>query len=85
MRVPLIAGAAWLALAAPALACEGTTAYPETAETLKQSTLTAERKAELEKALAEGWALHDKAHESNDGAMMGQSMQMLRELQTQMK
>ncbi len=85
MIVPLIAAAAFLTLTGPALACGGTTEYPETAETLRQSTLTAERKAELEKALTEGRALHDKAHETDDGAMMGQSMQMLRELQARMK
>jgi len=82
MKALLIAATA-VALAGPALACGGTAEYPQTAATLAQSSLTPERKAELEKTLKDGWALHSESHEQGDGAKMGQSMQTLRELQAQ--
>jgi hypothetical protein len=82
MKVLLIAATA-VALAGPALACGGTAEYPQTAETLAQSSLTPERRAELEKTLQEGWTMHNESHEQGDGAKMGQSMQMLRQLQAQ--
>jgi hypothetical protein len=72
-----------LLFAGPAFACVGTAEYPQTAETLAQSSLTPERKAELEKSLKEGWALHSESHEQGDGAKMGRSIQILRELQAQ--
>lgn len=70
-----------LLLAGPAVACEGTAEYPQTAEALAQSSLSPERKAELEKALEEGWALHRESHEQGDGAKMGRSILILRRLQ----
>jgi hypothetical protein len=82
MRTILIAAVA-VALAGPALACSGTAEYPQTAEALAQSTLTPERKAELEKALKDGSAMHSESHEQGDFAKMGQSMQILRRLQAQ--
>jgi hypothetical protein len=82
MKTLLIAATA-VALAGPALACVGTAEYPQTAETLAQSSLTPERKAELEKTLQEGWSLHSQSHEQGDGAKMGQSIQILRQLQAQ--
>lgn len=85
MKLILTTAVAVLALVGPALACDGTTEYPETAEALKQSTLTAERKAELEKALKEGWAMHSESHKTGDGVKMGESMRILRELQSQMQ
>jgi hypothetical protein len=85
MKVILMTAAAVVVFAGPALACIGTTEYPETAEALQQSTLTPERKAEIEKALQEGWAMHSQSHETGDGAKMGESMQILRSLQSQIK
>jgi hypothetical protein len=82
MKTLLIAAVA-VALAGPALACSGTAEYPQTAQTLAQSSLTPERKAELDKALKEGWTMHSESHEQGDYAKMGQSMQILRELQAQ--
>jgi hypothetical protein len=72
-----------LLLAGPALACGGTAGYPQTAEALAQSNLTPERKAELEKTLEKGWALHSQSHEEDGGAKMGQSILILRQLQAQ--
>lgn len=83
MKALLTVAAVVLALAGPALACDGTTEYPQTAEQLKQTPLTAERKAELAQALNQGWTLHSDAHKAGDGAKMGESMQMLRALQAQ--
>jgi hypothetical protein len=85
MKFILMTAVAVVVLAEPALACSGTTEYPETAEALQQSTLTPERKAEIEKALQEGWAMHSQSHETGDGAMMGQSIEILRGLQSQIK
>ncbi|MDH3473287.1 MAG: hypothetical protein OEM59_06315 [Rhodospirillales bacterium] len=85
MKVLLLAAVAVVALAGPAFACIGTTEYPETAEALQQSTLTPERKAEIEKALQEGWAMHSQSHETSDGAMMGESIEILRGLQSEIK
>ena len=70
-----------LLLAGPALACMGTAEYPRTAEALAQSNLSPERKVELEKALREGWAMHGESHEQGDGAKMGESILILRQLQ----
>jgi hypothetical protein len=72
-----------LLLAGPALACGGTAEYPQTAEALAQSNLSPERKAELKKTLQEGWTMHSQSHEQGDGAKMGESILILRQLQAQ--
>ena len=72
-----------LLFAGPALACGGTAEYPQTAEALAQSNLSPERKAELEKSLEDGWALHSESHAEGDSAKMGESILILRRLQAQ--
>ncbi len=82
MKTLLIAAAAVM-IAGPALACIGTAEYPQTAEALAQSSLTPERKAELEKTLRDGWTMHSQSHEQGDGAKMGRSVRILRQLQAE--
>ena len=43
MRTLLIASAFIVVIAGPALACRGTTEYPDTAKKIEQSTLSPER------------------------------------------
>ncbi len=85
MKALLTVAVAVVALTGPALACGGTTEYPQTAERLKQTPLTAERKAQLEQALNQGWTLHSDAHNASDGAKMAESMRQLRALQAEIE
>lgn len=82
----LLLAAAALALASgPAFACVGTEEYPETAERLERSTIDPSTKAQLAERLAEGREMHDSAHAEGDGARMGESIRILRELQRDMR
>ena len=77
MRTLLIASAFIVVIAGPALACRGTTEYPDTAKKIEQSTLSPERREELLRQLHRGDAMHKEAHRSGDMGLMGESIRIL--------
>ncbi len=77
MRTLLLAGACIVAISAPALACRGTTEYPQALEQLNQSTIPAERMNELRDQLSRGQAMHEQGHRQGDGGKMGRSLRVL--------
>ena len=77
MRTVILAGAIVAVLTTPAFACRGTAEYPEAANEIAQSTLTPERKKELQDQLGIGNALHEKAHRDGDMMKMGESIRIL--------
>ena len=77
MRTLLLAGACIAAISGPALACRGTTEYPQALEQLRQSTIPAERMNELRDQLSRGQAMHEEGHRQGDMGKMGQSLRIL--------
>jgi len=80
MRTLLLAGAFVIVIAGPALACRGTTEFPQALEQLEQSTISPERKTELREQLGQGQAMHDDGHSQGDMSQMGGSLQILDEV-----
>lgn len=66
--------------ASSAFACRGTDEYPEISAKLAASSLPADKKAELTRQLEDGRAMHDKAHQQNDKALMKDSLKVLDEV-----
>lgn len=74
----LIGGALLAAVGASgALACRGTAEYPQVAQQLANASLPADQKMSLSRELAEGRALHDRAHQQNDTRSMQESLRIL--------
>ena len=74
MRILILACVLIALVATPALACRGTAEYPEVAADIAQSTLTPERKKELQDQLSVGDAIHKKAHREDDMMIMEESL-----------
>jgi hypothetical protein len=79
MRTLLLASTFIVVIAAPALACRGTTEFPQAFEQLEQSDISPERKKELGEQLSEGQSMHDDGHSQGDMGKMGGSLQILDE------
>ena len=77
MRTLILAGVLIALVATPALACRGTAEYPEAADDIAQSTLTPERKKELQDLLGVGNTMHREAHQDGDMMKMGKSIRIL--------
>ncbi len=80
MRTLLLAGALIVVIAAPALACRGTTEFPEAFDQLEQSNISPERKMELGEQLSQGQSMHEDGHSQGDMGKMGGSLQILDEI-----
>jgi hypothetical protein len=80
MRTLLLAGALTVVMAGSALACRGTTEYPQAFEQLEQSDISPERKSELREQLSEGQAMHEEGHSQSDMSKMGGSLEILDEI-----
>jgi len=80
MRTLLLAGAFMVVIASPALACRGTTEFPQAFEQLEQSNISPERKKELREQLSQGQSMHDDGHNQGDMSQMGGSLQLLDEV-----
>jgi hypothetical protein len=63
--------------ASEALACRGTAEYPQVAQQLASASLPADQKMSLSRELAEGRALHERAHQQNDTRSMQESLRIL--------
>ncbi len=80
MRTLLLSSAFIVVIAGPALACRGTTKFPQAFERLEQSDVPAERRMELGEQLGQGQAMHDDGHSQGDMSQMGGSLQILDEV-----
>ncbi|MCH8137441.1 MAG: hypothetical protein IH926_00555 [Proteobacteria bacterium] len=77
MKTILFASACLILVSGPALACRGTTEYPDTAKKIEQSTLSPERREELLRQLNRGDVMHKEAHRTGDMGLMGESIGIL--------
>jgi hypothetical protein len=80
MRTLLLAGAFIVVIGGPALACRGTTEFPQAFEQLEQSNISPERKMELGEQLSQGQSMHEEGHSQGDMGKMGGSLQILDEI-----
>ncbi len=80
MRTLLLAGACVIFVSGAALACRGTTEYPEVFQKLDSSTIALERKAEFGDQLSQGQAIHDEGHRLNEMAKMDEGIRILDEI-----
>ncbi len=77
MRYLLLTGVCVILISGTALACRGTTEYPQVTEQLQGSTLPSERLTDLLKQLNLGAVMHEDAHRQGDMGKMGESIRML--------
>ncbi len=77
MRLLLLTGVCVVLISGTALACRGTTEYPQVTEQLQGSTLPSERLADLLKQLNLGAVMHQDAHRQGDMGKMGESIRRL--------
>ncbi len=77
MRLLLLTGVCVVLISGTALACRGTTEYPQVTEQLQGSTLPSERLADLLKQLNLGAVMHEDAHRQGDMGKMGESIRVL--------
>ncbi len=68
MKTILFASACLILVSGPALACRGTTEYPDTAKKIEQSTLSPELREDLLRQLNRGDVMHKEAHRTRDMA-----------------
>ena len=80
MKTLLFATACIVVISGPALACRGTTEFPEVSTQLEQSNISPERLNELIRRLSEGQAMHEEGHSQGDGSKMGAALGILDEI-----
>ncbi len=80
MRTLLLVGAFIVVIAGPALACRGTTEFPQAFEQLEQSNVSEARKTELGEQLSQGQPMHEDGHSQSDMGKMSGSLQILDEI-----
>ncbi len=80
MRTLRLSGALIVVIAGPALACRGTTEFPQAFDQLEQSNVSPERKTELGEQLSQGQSMHEDGHSQGDMGKMGGSLQLLDEI-----
>lgn len=77
MRTVIIAIAGVVLVSGTALACRGTTEFPEASAQLEKLTVSAARMQELRAELDRGQGIHENGHKVGDETMMAQSLQIL--------
>ncbi len=85
MRYLVLTGVCLVLISSTALACRGTTEFPQVNEQLQSSTLSPERLDALLKQLTQGAAMHEKAHQQGDMSKMGQSIGILDGVKAQLQ
>ncbi len=80
MRTLLLASACVVLIAGPALACRGTTEYPQIFTQLEQSKSSPERVEALMAMLSRGQTMHNEGHRQGDMGKLLTSLRMLDEL-----
>ena len=83
MKTLVLAIAATVLLAGTALACRGTTEYPDLAARLQSLTLSPARMQELKAELNRGQSMHEEGHRIGDGSKMGNSLRILDDIKRQ--
>ena len=84
MRYLLLTGVCLVLISSTALACRGTTEFPQVNEQLQSSTLSTERLDALLKQLTQGAAMHEEAHQQGDMSKMGRSIRILDDVKEQL-
>ncbi len=84
MRLLLLTGVCLVLISGSALACRGTTEFPQVSQQLQSSTLSAERLDALLQQLTQGTAMHEQAHQPGDMSKMGESIRILDDVKEQM-
>ncbi len=77
MRALLLAGACIVMISGPALACRGTTEYPQAFNQLEQSKISSERLNVIIEQLRQGQAMHKEGHSQGNMAQIGKSLRIL--------
>ncbi len=77
MAALLLVGGFMVAIAGPALACRGTSEFPQAADEVAQSKIPPERKKALTEQLRQGEAMHTQGHRTGDMMKMGESLRIL--------
>ena len=77
MRTLVLTIAAVVLVSGTALACRGTTEFPDTAARLQSLTLSSARLQELKAELNRGQSMHAEGHRIGDGSKMGKSLLIL--------
>ena len=85
MRLLLLTGVCLVLISGSALACRGTTEFPQVNEQLQSSTLSLESLDALLEQLSQGAAMHEEAHQQGDMSKMGQSIRILDDVKERMK
>ncbi len=85
MRHLLLAGVCLVLISGSALACRGTTEFPQLSEQLQSSTLSPGRLDALLEELTQGAAMHEKAHQQGNMGKMGQSIRILDDVKAKMQ
>ncbi len=85
MRLLLLTGVCLVLISSTALACRGTTEYPQASQQLQSSTLPRESLDALLKQLTQGAAMHEEAHQQGDMSKMGQSIGILDGVKAQLQ
>ncbi len=83
MRTLLLASACIVVIAGPALACRGTTEYPQISKQLEQSKSSPERIETLMAKLSQGQSMHREGHRQGDMGKLLTSLRILDELKTE--
>ncbi len=84
MRLLLLTGVCLVLISGSALACRGTTEYPQVNRQLQSSTLSPERIDALLQQLTRGTAMHEEAHQQGDMSKMGESIRILDDVKKKM-
>ncbi len=84
MRLLLLTGVCLVLISGSALACRGTTEFPQVTEQLQSSTLSPDRIGALLEQLTQGTAMHEQAHQQGDMSKMGESIRILDDVKKQM-
>ena len=84
MRLLLLTGVCLFLISGSALACRGTTEFPQVNEQLQSSTLSLERLDALLDQLSLGTLMHEEAHQQGDMSKMGQSIRILDDVKEKM-
>ena len=77
MKTLVLAIAAVVLVSGTALACRGTTEFPDTAARLQSLTLSSTRMQELKAELNRGQSMHEEGHRVGDGSKMAKSLRIL--------
>ncbi len=84
MRYLLLSGICLVLISGSALACRGTTEYPQANQQLQSSTLPRESLDALLEQLTQGAAMHEEAHQQGDMSKMGESIRILDDVKEKM-